>query len=442
MSDAPHPDILIILTDQQSANMLSCAGNRYVSTPAMDRLAARGVRFDRAYCTNPVCAPSRFSLVTGRMPSEIGMRRNEDDATIEPVPAIMREQALGHLLRQAGYETVYGGKVHLPGLSPEDIGFDFITRDERGGLARTCADLLEQPHHRPLCLFASFINPHDICYMAIRDFPVSALEQDIIRHGQVELASVDEALQLPPGMSAEEFMAGMCPPLPDNFEPQLGEPEAVSLLLQQLPFRHEARRHYTDHQWRMHRWAYRRLTERVDHEIGQVLDALHASGRENNTLVIFTSDHGDIDSAHRMDHKIAFYEEACRVPLIMAGPGVARGGQVDCEHLVSNGLDLLPTLCDVAGVPVPLGLPGHSLWPLLQGHCVTGWRPAIPVESEIGSMVVTDRYKCARYDVGRDLEQLVDLQLDPGETRNLVTDAGYHQVLHEQRQLWEQHFGR
>ncbi|MFW6308805.1 MAG: sulfatase-like hydrolase/transferase, partial [bacterium] len=123
------PNIILIITDQQQADMMSCAGNDYVHTPAMDRLAASGVRFTRSYCTDPVCVPSRFSLMTGRMPLDIGLRGNYADR-IDPVPEDIKKQGLGWQLQEAGYETVYGGKVHLPKMSIEEAGFNYITSDE------------------------------------------------------------------------------------------------------------------------------------------------------------------------------------------------------------------------------------------------------------------------------------------------------------------------
>lgn len=118
-----HPNILVILTDQQHASMMSCAGNRYLHTPAMDSLAARGMRFERTYCTDPVCVPSRFSLMTGRMPSAIGMRSN-DESQVESIPPRILQSGLGWLMRSGGYEAVYAGKVHLPKMTAQDLGFD------------------------------------------------------------------------------------------------------------------------------------------------------------------------------------------------------------------------------------------------------------------------------------------------------------------------------
>jgi len=117
--------------------------------------------------TNPVCLPSRFSLFTGRYPSAVGVRHNgsRPDNRVNEMPRL----ALGTLLRQAGYRTVYGGKVHLPGpmANIENCGFELLTKDERDELARAAAGFLRQKHDRPFFLVTSFINPHDICYMAI-----------------------------------------------------------------------------------------------------------------------------------------------------------------------------------------------------------------------------------------------------------------------------------
>ena len=162
-----RPNILVIMTDQQSAHMMSCTGSKWLKTPALDGLAASGIRFERAYAANPVCVPSRFSLQTGRMPSSIGMKWNED----LPVPDTVIEQSLGALFHAAGYETVYAGKVHLPGALKriEFNGYRDLTRDDRQGLADVCTEFLREPHEKPFFLFASFINPHDICYLAIND---------------------------------------------------------------------------------------------------------------------------------------------------------------------------------------------------------------------------------------------------------------------------------
>lgn len=154
-----RPNILLILTDQQHAGMLSCAGNPWVKTPNLDRLARMGARFERAYCGNPVCVPSRFCMMSGTMPSRIGMETN--DVSL-PVPREILDDAMGNVFRRAGYQTVYGGKTHVPGRGKqggiEPYGFDSLTGDQRDELAGTCVKFLREKHERPFLLVASFIN--------------------------------------------------------------------------------------------------------------------------------------------------------------------------------------------------------------------------------------------------------------------------------------------
>ena len=400
--------------------MMSCAGNRYLRTPAMDAIAARGVRFERAYCTNPMCVPSRFSLMTGRLASDIGLRNN-DDRRVPRIPDEVKHNGLGWLLRKAGYHAAYGGKVHLPGgLTPEDLGFDTISTDERDLLADACASFIGPERDHPFALVASFINPHDICHMAIRDFAETEQEKRLSRPDRIELREVDAALELPEGVGEDAFFAWHCPPLPGNFEIQTDEPEAIRLMQSRSPFKRKARQNYDERSWRQHRWAYARLTERVDGQIGRVLKALENSGHTRDTLIVFTSDHGDMDASHRMEHKTAFYDEAARVPLLIATPSGTPTNVVD-TRLVSNGLDLLPTLCDYAGAEPPPGA-GRSLRPLLEGVPGAEWRSVLPVESEIGRMIVSGRFKYMLHDEGQNREQLIDLLADPGEMRNAIAD--------------------
>ncbi|NQU74696.1 MAG: sulfatase-like hydrolase/transferase [Planctomycetes bacterium] len=429
---ANRPNILLILTDQQNSSMMSCTGNRFVRTPAMDRLAEGGTRFDRAYCTNPVCAPSRFSLMTGHMPSTIGMLSNRRDNT-SAVPDAIQHNALGLLLRRAGYDTAYAGKVHVPDMTIDELGFEHICDDERDELPKACADFLQREHTRPFALVASFVNPHDICYMAIRDSRQVADERRTVERGRVACDTLDAALARPPGVDDATFFERACPPLPPNFEPQADEPEAVRILLSSRPFRTHARQEWTEARWREHRWAYARLTERVDSQIVKLLAALDAGGQTDNTVVILTSDHGDMDASHRMEHKSVLYDEACRIPLIIHTPGTQGRGRVDRDHLVSNGLDILPTLCDYAGVTPPEGLLGRSLRPLVETAERPPWRGELPLECVTGRGIVTQRFKYALHYLGSNREQLTDLAHDPHEMVNALADPRYAHDVDELR---------
>jgi len=427
-------NVLLLITDQQHAGMMSCTGNPHLATPALDGLAANGTRFERAYAANPVCVPSRFSMMTGRMPSDVAMRSNSGLPGRKPVPKAILDQAMGHLFRCAGYETVFGGKTHWPrGMTVDTIGFAPLTPDQRDGLADAAAAFLKRKHEKPFLLVTSFINPHDICYMAIDAHAEATGSKRLYPHSTTERARLAEALTPPPGVSTDAFVTSHCPPLPANHAVPQREPECVDTLVNRRAFRRYARDHWPAEAWRRHRWAYGRLTERVDAQIGRVLDALREAGLEEHTLVVFLSDHGDMDSAHRLEHKSVLYEEACRVPFLVSLKGAVPPGRVDETHLVSTGLDLLPTVCDFAGIAPPEGLRGRSVRPLVEGREPVDWRDAIVVECQVGRMLRTDRYKYNVYEDGAHREQLIDLDEDPGEMVNLAADPSREDVLEDHR---------
>ena len=157
-----RPNILFIMTDQQHAGMMSCTGNPYLKTPAMDSLARDGIRFTNAYAANPVCVPSRIGMATGVMPGRLGVFNNGMKAD---VPHDVDAHSLGKLIKRAGYDTFYGGKVHMcPELSPINAGYDEYFKDQRDGLPAACIEFIERKRDNPFFVVASFINPHDICF--------------------------------------------------------------------------------------------------------------------------------------------------------------------------------------------------------------------------------------------------------------------------------------
>ena len=421
-----RPNVLLIITDQQRFDMLSCAGNPWVKTPNLDRLAASGTRFDRAYCTFPLCSPSRFSMFTGVMPSRIGQENND----VVPVPPEVLRNAMGFVLGHAGYETVYAGKTHLPCRERvQSIGYGFqrnLTPDPRDATATECAAFLREPHERPFLLVASLINPHDICSMGMRAFaqhkPPDPKKKPAKGDDTKALACLDRALERPAGVSDDEFFAKLCPPMPANAAESPDLAPVMGFKGGMIDFEQTQ---WTDHDWQLHRWAYARLTEQVDAQIGMVLDALRQSGLENDTLVVATSDHGEMDGSHRLGHKQFLYEEALRVPLIVSWPGHTRAGAVDREHLVSNGLDLIPTLCDFAGIPAPSELKGRSVKPLTEGQSVAQWRSSLVFENRFGRAYRALDWKYVVFH-GKDdqiKEAVVDLAADPGELHNTAKDG-------------------
>ena len=409
---ADRPNILLICTDQQYAGAMSCAGNEDLHTPGMDGLAAAGMRFDRTYCTQPLCAPARSSFATGLMPHATGVTSNRS-----PIRQELPPRALGRLLGDAGYTCALAGKWHVPGCAPEDCGFEVLCGNQDSRVPEASAEFLQRAAE-PFLLFASFLNPHDICQVA--------------RHQS-----------LPQGPIEAPASLADCPNLPANYAPPAYGPEILRLVQRWNP-RIYPTEEWTDDDWRRLRWGYFRLVEKVDRQIQDLLEALRTSGRERDTLVLFTSDHGDGHGAHQWNQKTALWEEEIRVPLIASWQRVIPGGRVE-ERLVSNGLDLLPTLCDYAGVEAPADLPGRSLRPLFEDRPIDAWRSDLVVETQTeigegpggplpGRALVGDRFKYSVYAMGRWREQLVDLHNDPGEMVNLAVERQWAEVLQEHRQ--------
>jgi choline-sulfatase len=444
-ADIESPNILFIMTDQQFAGMMSCTGNAYLETPALDRLAASGMRFELAYSPNPVCIPSRTSMMTGYFPSAFGVTHNSD-AKDAVIPGRVLENTLGKLMQRAGYHCVYGGKTHWArGLDMESCGFEDMTRNEREGLADKCAEFFRSKPEEPFFMVASFINPHDICYVEIDATIQYYGLPEFAPNNWVERRKIAEAVQLAEKARTDGVYDSLCPPLKPNFEltenvpgilhanlrPEpTGEPKASDVYY----YMHDhVRNIWTEDDWRLHHWIYHRLTEDVDRQIGTVLDALRETGLDQHTIIVFTSDHGDMDGSHKMVHKTQFYDEAARVPFIVAGPGITHG--VDRQHMISSSVDLVPTFCDFAGTAIPEGLHGRSIKPLAQGKSPDDWRDFIISETGLGRMVRSARYKYCRFKGGEPNEMLIDMEKDPGEMKNLAGIEEYEDVLAEHHSM-------
>ncbi len=403
---ARKPNILFLITDQQTIGALSCAGNPDVKTPNLDRLAARGVRFTESYVANPLCVPSRAGLFSSRMPHELGIYGNTMDAEL----ATKGVPTMGELFQAAGYETAYAGKWHvhpafpayekkkntIPGFTVLPMG----GKDPRQGdkkteekapqcdpfAAEASVKFLRQPHDKPFLLTVSLLNPHDIC----------------------EFTSFEGFKKMLPSDPA------LLPPLPANLHD-------TEKLPSELTTQTRKTRDWPDLQWRQYLWIYYRLVESSDKLIGQVLAALDETGLNSSTVVVFTSDHGEMMGSHQMVTKQKLYEESAAVPLIIAPPNAMPG--VDRQHLVS-GLDLMPTFLDYAGIAAPASLRGRSLRPLVEGRSMV-WRDFVAAEAmePEARMIRTSRYKYICFGAGENREQFFDEEKDPGELHNLINSA-------------------
>lgn len=410
--EAKKPNVLFIMTDQQRYDMLSCAGNRYVSTPSLDKLAENGVRFGRNYCANPVSMPSRFALVTGRYASEIGYTNNSTKPDTLKVLPVARESSVGNILRNAGYQTVYSG---YPGFycgrtNIQDYGFTQNGTDYYDGPANFAEGFFanyKRDEDKPFFLYLSFMNPHDICYGAGFDprFP------DLRPH---QKAATQKYIDLRKTLSDEEYRAQI-PPVPANAESNGAYAEMKEI--------GSGSRNWTEEQWDFYRWMYCRLVEDVEQQIGRILAALESSGLADNTIVVFTSDHGEMGQSHGLVFKSQLLEEATRTPLIISGPGVKKG-VVDSVNLTS-GVDVVPTICDLVGLAVPENLPGKSLKPLLTGKMNKLARDYVIVESSAGYQINDGRYKYTAFAHGDKKESLMDITVDSGEMSDKSSDPAY-----------------
>jgi arylsulfatase A-like enzyme len=354
-------------------------------------------------------------MFAGRMPHEIGIQGNG-----QPIDEHYRQEELGHMLTAAGYECVYGGKWHVPEIAiPEGHGFRSICGFDDVALPHKVRDFLWEPHDRPFFLVASFDNPHNICEWR---------RQQNVPWGPIGA---------PPRV--EE-----CPSLPANFAIPPFEPEAIRIITGANPRIYPDAR-YSDEQWRRYRWGYYRLVEKVDAQIGQILDELEETGLAQNTVVLFSSDHGDAAGSHHLAQKSFLYQEQTNVPFIVRAPGIGQPGRVDDTHLVSNGLDFYATVCDLAEVGLPdrpgSRMEGRSVLPLLRGELDAPWHNHVVSETHWaghncdGRMVCTEQLKYVAYTWGAYREALYDLKRDPGEMVNLALRSTYADVLQQHRDL-------
>ena len=442
-----RPNILFVMTDDQTVHNLSCYGNGILQTPHMDRLAREGVRFANAFVTNSLCAPSRATVLTGCYSHVHGIRGNSEAAeNIEKIDP--RVPTYPELLRKAGYRTAMIGKWHL---SHEPAGFDywcvlpgqgvyfdpdFIENGTRKKLRGYATDVttdlalrfLDEAGSRPFCLVYQHKAPH-------RPFTPAP------RH-----ARLFDDIELP---------------YPETFEDNYAT-RRVAAQAQDMRFELSLAGDYKDLPAHLSsaerkRWIYQRFVKDryravagVDENLGRVLRRLDERGLATDTLVIYTSDNGFFEGEHGWYDKRFMYEPSLRVPLLVRYPRGAAAGRVE-RHMVQN-IDLAPTILDFAGVEAPPGMQGRSLRPLLEGAAPADWRQSVYYAYYENSWVLqgkgkeamadpsfqyftahrvgphrgvrTARHKLIHYYSEGDYWELFDLREDPNELRNLYGQAG------------------
>lgn len=433
------PNVLLIVTDDQRPDTIHALGNTYIHTPNLDRLVANGASFPRAIAANPHCTPSRAEILTGTTGFTNGS--SPFGRAIDP-----RLARWADTMRAAGYHAWYSGKWMNDGL-PRTRGYEETSGlySSGGGGGRETVKMTHPTAHngRPATGYTGWtfktndgkaelekgigLTPHTDRHIA--DGAIALLERKPAKPFflHVNFTGPHDPLHLTPGYETMYDPAAM--PLPPNFlrdhpfdHGNLGTRDEVLLPSPRDPM--EVKREIA---------AYYAVVSHVDAQVGRILDTLRSIGQEQNTIVIFTSDHGLALGSHGLMGKQNMYDHTLGVPLLMAGPGVPVNRRFAAQTYLR---DLFPTVCELVGIPIPATVEGRSLAPVLWGlasqvHAETYayWhRPDHPGELPIQRMVRTDRWKLIYY-AHLPRWQLFDLESDPHELRDLSADPRHEAVL-------------
>lgn len=452
-----RPNILWICSDQQRFDTLGCCGNSLVHTPNLDRLAESGTLFTHAYSQSPVCTPSRASFLTGRYPRTCRTRQNGAD-----IPA--DEVLVTRLLANVGYICGLSGKLHLSACNPAvcgemerriDDGYAEFHWSHHSGagwdtrnaywawLADKGATFTSHPH--PDSDYVRLGPPAELhqttwCAEMACDF-IRARAAD----GRPWLFSVNPFDPHHPFDAPASHLARYLDrlddiPLPNYVEGELADKTQWQQYDHAGAYGHDAGFPYekmTPHDHRLVRASYWAMCDLIDEQVGRMLDALEETGQLERTIVIYTSDHGEMLGDHGIYLKGPyFYEPAIHVPLIIACPGVVRAQQ---SKALVELIDLPQTLLDAVGLPHSPGMQGRSLWAILTGkrspdthredvYCeyynAMPWHRGPTAQT---TMVRTDRHKLT-VDHTAGNGELYDLQQDPEETHNRWADPAYSAI--------------
>ena len=434
LATATRPNIVVVLTDDQRFDANGYSGHPVVETPALDRLAAESTRFDNAFVTTAICTASRASILTGAWES---IHKITNFGT--PLPNDLLAQSYLMRLKDAGYHTGFVGKWGLGGQLPADrfdawFGFGgqgiYFPEGRRGGNGpkddgtgdrhltdrhgdRFVEFLDQVPGGRPFVVQVATKATHvNDPTMNADPFPPAvrhrSLFPDPVPHQPLDTAEAFAAL--PAAIQRSEARI--------RWEPRFGNEER---------YQRNVRNYY-------------RLIVGVDEMVARMRSELEARGLWDNTVFLFTSDHGAYLGDRGLAGKWFMHDESIRVPMLLRVPGQPSGRS---DAVVLN-VDIAPTLLDLAGLERSPVMQGRSLRPLLGGQTPDDWRDGYFYEHHFSYATIPElegvrgpRYKYVRYAVlDEDREELFDLQADPGELTNLVDDPKAADALAEMRDRW------
>lgn len=451
--EAKRPNVLFLVSDDLN-NTLGCYGDDLVKTPHIDRLAARGVRFDRAYCAFPLCGPSRNSMLTGLYPNSTGILAN-GQVFRQTIPA---QLSLPQAFRRTGYFAGRIGKIFHYNV-PSSVGTN--GHDDPGSweleLNPAGVDRLEEEPQIFTLLPGQFggtlswyASPkadryHTDALMA--EDAEWVLERCAKRKDRPFFLAVGFFRPHTPYVSPQPYF-DLYPEQKMPVVPGVKEGQA-DIPLPGLGSHKKEQEKLTDDLRRQARQAYYASISFMDAQVGRVIEALDRLGLAENTIIVFTSDHGYHLGEHGLWQKMSLFEESARVPLLIVAPGVAAKGAA-AKSPVSH-VDLFPTLAELCGVKPPENLQGQSLVPLLKDPNASGrdWAltqvsrgggPAraavttnVSAEGErfFGYSLRTPRWRYTEWDEGRRGRELYDHDTDPYEITNLAGDAAQAKTVEE-----------
>ncbi len=433
------PNVLLIVADQLRYDVLGCSGNPTAQTPYLDRLAADGVCFEQAYSHIPICSPARQSFINGRRPEAFGGHWNYDLGPLVGTLSV-DDYAWPRELRALGYRSVYAGKWNVhPQASPVQFGYDEYIPDsdhkrwraQKHPNVRYVGGYLGERDPLPLEDTATH-------FMAGRaaDRIRALAAQGSPWHARLDFSAPHLPCR-PAGRFSDLYRAQDMTPW-GSFADTFAEKPYIQL--QQL------------YSWGIENFTwedfapavarYFGMVSQMDDAVGQVLQAVEQCGARDDTIVIFTADHGDLCGAHRMlDKHNVLYDDVVRVPLIIRWPAGLAGG-VRVKEFVYNLLDVPPTLMEWLGIAPDAVWHGRSLAALLAGAAPKDWRSGV-VATYHGQqcglntqrMIRTKRWKYIWN--AMDVDELYDLRADPHELVNRIDDPGLAQVVQGlRRQLY------
>jgi arylsulfatase A-like enzyme len=433
------PNVLLICTDHWPGSLLGCAGHPTIHTPTLDDLARNGILFRNAYSECPVCVPARRTLMTGLLPRSHGMLQNAH----MPMPDV---PTLAACFGRAGYQTSAVGKLHVQ-PQRQRIGFDEVLLDEEGrgkeGAIQDDYELFLGDHGYPGQRFAGGMNNNEYVWRPwhlperfhVTGWAASMMARQIrrrdpLRPGFWYLSFSHPHPPQAPLQAYLDLYREFEPPEPhigDWARPREGMPSALRAETHRLAHWNER-----PDQIRAIRRAFYAQCTHIDHQIRMVIGTLREEGLLDDTIVCFTADHGDMLGNHRMWAKHQMYDDSNRVPLILMG---TRGQMLDGtvgHHRADDRLvglaDLMPTLLELAGLPVPAHVEGRSIVAGDGRELIHGLWGGGPAEGMSPTRMVRDaRYKLVYYPVGN-VVQLFDMVEDPREMRDLADDSAHSEV--------------